>query len=183
MKYFGIFDERRVCNIELNGRNSILIRILEANGGRKLPIKNIGDYSAILELNIFDYVKNEYEADLEDIFKRLNNFVLENDFDNIIVHCSLGIARSPAIMVYVAKILGNIELENFVKENFRFYNKFIVNAFEKYNYKVKIIDDNCFCYGYSNLNKDNSVDEIIDWECNDFNIGKLAIKKHVLDKK
>lgn len=37
--------------------------------------------------------------------KKLNQFILENDFDEIAIHCSAGISRSPAIGLCVAKIL------------------------------------------------------------------------------
>ena len=56
MKYFGIFDERRVSSIELNSGISILVRILEPSGDRKYFIKNISNYNNVLELYLPDYV-------------------------------------------------------------------------------------------------------------------------------
>ena len=70
----------------------------------------------------------------------LNNFILENDFDEVVVHCSLGISRSPAIMICVAKILNNLELENKIKEKYKYYNQYIVRIFQSFNYQIKYIE-------------------------------------------
>ena len=58
-------------------------------------------------------------------------------------------------MICIAKILKNIELENWIKENFKHYNQYIVSSFEKYPYITKDIPDNNFIYAYDNLNKVN----------------------------
>lgn len=173
MKYFGIFDERRVSSIELNSSRSILVRILEPSGDRKYFIKNISNYNNVLELYLPDYVNATKKEELDEIFEKLNNFILDNDFDEVIVHCSLGISRSPAIMICIAKILDNVGLENFVKEKFRFYNRFIVDAFDRYEYNIKKIEDNKFIYAYDNLTNSNfsdKIDDVID-------LKKLLCKK------
>lgn len=97
MKYFGIFDEKSVCNLKLKGEKTILIRILEPNNITKIPINNIDDYIDVLELYIYDYVNKVNDNILNKNFFLLNQFILNNNFDEIIVHCSLGISRSPAI--------------------------------------------------------------------------------------
>ena len=53
--YFGIFDEIRVKNLNLKGKNSILIRIFEPNsyGFEHSLIINSFCYKAILELYIY----------------------------------------------------------------------------------------------------------------------------------
>jgi len=67
---------------------------------------------------------------------------LKKDYDEVVIHCSLGISRSPAIMICVAKILNNRELENIVKERYKFYNSYIVDTFEKTAYSIKMLDSN-----------------------------------------
>lgn len=135
--YIGIFNEYNVTNINLKGKKSILIRILEPTGTNKTEIKNISKYTDVLELYLHDYVKNPALNELDDAFFNLNNFILDNDFDEIIIHCSLGLSRSPAIMLCIAKILKIEELEHIVKNNYKFYNKYILEAFMKYPYIVK----------------------------------------------
>lgn len=52
-------------------------------------------------------------------------------------------------MICIAKILGNLDMENIVKENFKFYNKIIVDEFEKFDYLRKDISiDNVMFRGY-----------------------------------
>ena len=72
--------------------------------------------------------------------EKLNNFILENDFDEVITHCAFGLSRSPAIMICIAKILENKFFEDVVKEYFKAYNRYIVKKFEEYSYKVKNIE-------------------------------------------
>lgn len=141
--YFGIYDEFRVRNLSLRGKKAILIRIFAPNSCLKerYSISNLSDYEAILELDIFDYVKEPNGNELEDVFTKLNNFILDNDFDEVVVHCSLGMSRSPAIMLCIARILKNTELENIIKEKFKFYNRFIVKEFENYSFTIKEIKD------------------------------------------
>lgn len=137
--YFGIFDEDTVTNLQLKGNKPILVRIFSPNkkDEEKTIIENKEDYVDILELYIEDYVEEPDENELNDIFEKLNNFILENDFDEVITHCGFGLSRSPAIMICIAKILQNKFFEDVVKEYFKVYNRYIVKKFEEYPYKVK----------------------------------------------
>jgi len=137
--HFGIFDEERVRNLMLSGNRPILIRIFSPNTSKEEQtiIRNEDSYIGILELYLKDYVENPKQNELKEIFEKLNQFILENCFDEVIVHCSMGISRSPAIMICIAKILNNYEMEKIIKEKFRFYNKLIVKEFEKYPYVIK----------------------------------------------
>lgn len=135
--YIGIFNEYNVTNINLKGKKTILIRILEPTGDKKTQIKNISNYIDVLELYLPDYVKKPNLNEIDETFNELNNFILDNDFDEIIIHCSLGLSRSPAIMLCIAKILNNKVLETIIKNNYKFYNKYILDAFMKYPYIVK----------------------------------------------
>lgn len=143
--YFNIYDDYSIRNYIPKGKKSILIRILEPSyniNGIPYKIDTIKLYKNILELYIFDTINKNSNEDSKYIFnqehaKILNNFIINNDFDEIVVHCSLGISRSPAIMICIAKILGNNKLENIIKEKYKFYNLHIVDTFEKYNYNFK----------------------------------------------
>lgn len=161
--YFGIFNDYNVTNVKLKGTNSLLIRILEPTGTKKNNIINISEYKDVLELYLHDYVKKVNLNEIEEEFFELNNFILDNNFDEIIVHCSLGMSRSPAIMICIAKILKIEELENIIKNNYKFYNKYIVDSFTKYNF----------------ITKDNSNIEIINEHYEDknkVNKSKMLIK-------
>lgn len=81
-------------------------------------------------------------------------------------------------MIRIAKILDNIEMEEFIKENFKFYNRFIVQNFEQYTYIIKEIPDNKFVYGYLNLIKKLDFTDI-DKELIDINYNP---KKYILNK-
>lgn len=140
--YFGIFDEETVTNLSLQGDRPILIRIFSPNTSieEHTIIENKDDYIDILELYLKDYVEEPSSSELNDIFKKLNNFILNKDFDEVIVHCTMGISRSPAIMICIAKILQHKFFEEVIKEYFKAYNRYIVQKFEEYPYQVKNIE-------------------------------------------
>ena len=140
--YFGIFDEETVTNLSLHGNKPILIRIFNQNSSieEHTVIQNEEDYINILELYLKDYVEDPNQNELNDTFEKLNDFILNNDFDEIIVHCTMGISRSPAIMICIAKMLKNKFFEDVVKEYFKAYNRHIVKSFEEYPYKVKELE-------------------------------------------
>jgi len=153
--YFGIYNSYAVRNLILNGKKTILIRCLSDSEyqDKSLTIQNIQDYSAILELNLED--KNFLDYKNREL---LNNFIINNDFDEVITHCSLGLSRSPAIMICIAKILQSSEMEELVKENYKFYNRGIVNDFEKLTYKTKnIIEKNFILRDTYNKNENSKV--------------------------
>lgn len=165
--YFNIFDNYSIRNYIPKGKNSILIRILEPSyniNGIPYKIDTIKLYKNILELYIFDTINKSNDDDSKYIFnnghaKILNDFIVNNEFDEVVIHCSLGISRSPAIMICIAKILGNSILENLIKEKYKFYNLHIVDVFEKYNYNLKKID-------YISIIDGNILDEKKSDKCN-----------------
>lgn len=137
--YFGIYPEYLVDDIILSGKKAILIRIHDKDWYYKLKTEYL--YSNVLDLCISDMplemVNDEFRESLKEALIKLNEFVLNNDFDEIVVHCGAGVSRSPAIMICIAKILGNRQIEQIVRDNFVMYNKAIVNEFNNYNFKVK----------------------------------------------
>lgn len=148
--YFNICNDVSVRNYNLKGKNPILIRVLEPSykiSGIPYEIDNIDQYIDVLELYIKDTISVSEIISGENVFnyeksKILNDFILKNDFDEVVVHCSLGISRSPAIMICIAKIIESNELETLIKEKYRFYNSYIVNIFESFNYSFKKVEIN-----------------------------------------
>ena len=155
--YFGIYGEDEIDSIKLRGNSSILIRIC---GDRCLNTSAL--YKEILYLDIedivnFDNLTDKFKINLVKEFIKLNEFILKNDFDEIIIHCALGISRSPAIMICVSKILGSFEMEKIIKEKFLNYNKIIVSEFEKFDFTRKEIDINKIVFvGHFINNKGNN---------------------------
>ena len=159
---FGIYSRYMVDDIVPTSKKAILIRIF-SDYSDYFDMKYIDLYSNVLELYIKDFCerKDEELKKLIDMFIELNKFILSNDFDEVIVHCTLGISRSPAIMICIAKILGCLEIENIVKEKFKVYNKIIVDEFEKFNYLNKVINvDNIVFSGHKVENNCCSFDII-----------------------
>lgn len=157
--YVGIFDNERVRNLKLKGKNKILIRIFDRDiyYVDKPNILNIDEYNDVLELYIKDLSKCDDTSYLRDCFKELNNFILDNDFDEVIVHCTLGMSRSPAIMICIGYILNNMGLVDMISKKYRFYNKNIVNKFLEYNYIVKDnYDKEVIFDGYEEKKKNNT---------------------------
>ena len=122
--YFSI--EHCFCmeNFVPKGKKSILIRVLEPEykkGGIPYKIKNIDKFSNVLELYFHDVygrknpediteLEGEYEIFTKEMALELNNFILNNDFDEVVIHCAAGMSRSPAIAMCVARILKLEEL-------------------------------------------------------------------------
>lgn len=162
--YFSICNDVSIRNYRLKGNKSILIRILEPSfkkDGVPYKIGNITEYKDVLELYIEDTIIGYEKVNKENVFnsetaKILNEFILKNDFDEVVVHCSLGISRSPAIMICIAKILNNHKLEDLIKESYTFYNSYIVEIFEKTNYSIKEEKDSKIIEGNVLYRKNNS---------------------------
>ena len=154
--YFGICDGHRIKYANPKGGKAILIRCLSQSEYTRSPLatQDIVKYSNILKLNLQD--KNFLS--LENI-KLLNEFIINNDFDEVIAHCALGISRSPAIMICVAKILQCEPIETMIKEKYNLYNKSIVQMFESFPYQEKVINDSEVIF--RNLYKTNDEEKIL----------------------
>ena len=132
--YYGIYDEDTITKIKPLGKKPIVIRLLDKD---KEPLEN---FDNVLKLFVADINK---ELDLENIYnekhaKMINDFILNNDFDEILVHCALGISRSPAVMAYIALILDDKKMFNDILSEKHFIpNKLILRKSTEYDYIIK----------------------------------------------
>ena len=132
--YYGIYDEDTITKIKPLGKKSIVIRLLDKD---KEPLEN---FDKVLNLFVADI---NMELDLENIYnekhaKMINDFILNNDFDEILVHCALGISRSPAVMAYIALILDDKKMFNDILSEKHFIpNKLILRKSMEYDYIIK----------------------------------------------
>ena len=132
--YYGIYDEDTITKIKPLGKKPIVIRLLDKD---KEPLEN---FDNVLKLFVADINK---ELDLENIYnekhaKMINDFILNNDFDEILVHCALGISRSPAVMAYIALILDDKKMFNDILSEKHFIpNKLILRKSMEYDYIIK----------------------------------------------
>ena len=132
--YYGIYDEDTITKIKPLGKKPIVIRLLDKE---KEPLEN---FNKVLNLFVADI---NMELDLENIYnekhaKMINDFILNNDFDEILVHCALGISRSPAVMAYIALILDDKKMFNDILSEKHFMpNKLILRKSMEYDYIIK----------------------------------------------
>ena len=132
--YYGIYDEDTITKIKPLGKKPIVIRLLDKY---KEPLEN---FDKVLNLLVADI---NMELDLENIYnekhaKMINDFILNNDFDEILVHCALGISRSPAVMAYIALILDDKKMFNDILSEKHFIpNKLILRKSMEYDYIIK----------------------------------------------
>lgn len=142
--YWGIYDEISVMNLKLKGNKPILIRALEPEyfGGKEpYKIKNKDKYVDILELFFVDLIteepekyKDEFILFNKEMSKELENFILSNDFDEIVVHCSAGISRSSALMICISKIINRYDIEKEIMDCGRFFpNEYVLKVFNQTN--------------------------------------------------
>ena len=132
--YYGVYDEDTITKIKPLGKKPIVIRLLDKD---KEPLEN---FDKVLKLFVADI---NMELDLENIYnekhaKMINDFILNNDFDEILVHCALGISRSPAVMAYIALILDDKKMFNDILSEKHFIpNKLILRKSMEYDYIIK----------------------------------------------
>ena len=132
--YYGVYDEDTITKIKPLGKKPIVIRLLDKE---KEPLEN---FNKVLNLFVADI---NMELDLENIYnekhaKMINDFILNNDFDEILVHCALGISRSPAVMAYIALILDDKKMFNDILSEKHFIpNKLILRKSMEYDYIIK----------------------------------------------
>ena len=132
--YYGVYDEDTITKIKPLGKKPIVIRLLDKE---KEPLEN---FDKVLNLFVADI---NMELDLENIYnekhaKMINDFILNNDFDEILVHCALGISRSPAVMAYIALILDDKKMFNDILSEKHFIpNKLILRKSMEYDYIIK----------------------------------------------
>ena len=132
--YYGIYDEDTITKIKPLGKKPIVIRLLDKD---KEPLEN---FDKVLNLFVADI---NMELDLENIYnekhaKMINDFILNNDFDEILVHCALGISRSPSVMAYIALILDDKKMFNDILSEKHFIpNKLILRKSMEYDYIIK----------------------------------------------
>lgn len=158
---FGIYDEYRIKDIIPKTHNTLLIRILEPSNIKEdnSDLRYANDYKKIIHLylydiyNVEDIIKKEFN---QKNLKIINNIILENNYEEILIHCSLGISRSPAVMICISKIINNKKLEKFIKNNYSFYNQMIIEDFEQINTSNKICDDSDFIFRNDCLKKDKN---------------------------
>lgn len=143
--YFGIYDDYTIRKLELKGSKPILIRILEPSyykNGIPYQIDNLDKYNNILELYFDDILVPKFQSNSVffsvEMAKKLNDFILENDFDEIAIHCNAGISRSPAIGLCVAKILKSTDMEQQITNYTHFLpNKQILDTFASFDFVYK----------------------------------------------
>ena len=173
--YFGIYDDYTIRKLELKGSKAILIRILEPSylkNGIPYEIKNLDKYANVLELYFDDILIPKLQSNSVffsiEMAEKLNQFILENDFDEISIHCSAGISRSPAIGLCVAKILNSKDMEQQITNYTHFRpNKQILDTFASFDFVCKndsnnndIIFRNLELYNFSEI-RNNKINKLI----------------------
>lgn len=130
--YFGISNCYSIRNLKFKGKKPIVISCLSESEYLDIGFDDFNDNVTMLKLNIID--TNDFNLKNVEL---LNEFILNNEFDEIITYCALGMSRSPAIMICISKILQSPLMEKTIKDKYNFYNKSIVDSFEKFPYKTK----------------------------------------------
>lgn len=142
--YWNVLDDYTVRRYSPKGSNSILIRVLEPrykDSGEPYNIYNINKYSNVLKL-YFDDLREEPPIKYKDRFvvfnkeecMKLINFIHENSFDEVVVHCNAGVSRSSAIMICVSRLLNLSNIEEAIYNNHKYSpNPLILKVFEDLN--------------------------------------------------
>lgn len=146
--YFGVSNSYSIRSLKFKGKKPIVISCLSNSEYSDIGFDGFEDFVKTLELDITD--TNDFDLKNAEL---LNEFILNNEFDEIITYCALGMSRSPAIMICISKILDSSLMEKTIKDKYKFYNKSIVESFEKFPYKTKKLSDNTVIYYDYNDNK------------------------------
>lgn len=144
--YFSINSERDMEKFMPKGEKAILIRVLEPwykEKGIPYEMENIDKFSNVLELYFWDHANDEdpedmteweeYEIFTEKMAVELNEFIVNNDFDEVTVHCTEGFSRSPAIAMCIARILKLEDLVVKIANGQYVPNLWVLLVFSKIN--------------------------------------------------
>ena len=168
--YWGIYDDYTIRTYKPKSNKAILIRALEPSykdNGCPYRVKYLNNFQAVLELYfddirdavIIDKYKDRFTLFNTDMANKLYQFVINQDFDEVIIHCNAGISRSSALMICFSKIINRPDLENAII-NCGMYlpNQLIIDEFNKLNIEHKDYTGTLTCTKdlskYSNLNLD-----------------------------
>ena len=96
--YWGIYSSEHIQHLKLKGKRPILIRALEPlykEGKIPYEIPNINKYIDVLELYFDDITDERVDKKFvlfnRDMSYKLIDFINKNEFDEIVVHCAMGI--------------------------------------------------------------------------------------------
>ena len=135
---FGIVDKYTIEHLKPIGENPLLIRIIDKE--EKSP-KYYHNFIS-LYLDDMPYELPGYKNITDKDFKLINDFILDNDFDEIIVHCTMGISRSPAIMAFIAKVLNRPDMIDTINNDKHFIpNKLIIEKSREYTVQIKLCEE------------------------------------------
>ena len=149
--YFGVSNCYSIRKLKFKGKKPIVISCLSNSEHSDIGFDEFDDFVKTLKLDI----KDTSDFDLKNA-ELLNEFILNNEFDEVITYCAIGMSRSPAIMICISKILQSPLMEKTIKDKYKFYNKSIVESFGEFPYKTKESNDTTVIYSdYNESNKDN----------------------------
>ena len=137
--YWGIYSSEHIQHLKLKGKRPILIRALEPlykEGKIPYEIPNINKYTDVLELYFDDITDERVDKKFvlfnRDMSYKLIDFINKNEFDEIVVHCAMGISRSSALMICISKILNLPQIEEVIIKSNRFNpNKLVLKIFSE----------------------------------------------------
>lgn len=188
--YWGIFNDYNIRHYKPQGKKAILIRALEPSYkqmGIPYNIKYLSSYVNVLELYFQDFrevppekYKDRFKLFNEKLALELIDFIKNNDFDEIAVHCSAGISRSSAIMICISRIINNKEIEDTIFKHTELYdpNPLVLQEFDKVNNKVyKVVSSDTICSVNISSNFELDTEEGIDSNGKFFLRIKNLIKK------
>lgn len=144
--YFGIYDDYTIRSYKPKGTKPILIRVLDPSYRTKecpYNIQYINKYLAVLKLFFEDIserppkkYENRFITFNSEMAKEFYDFIMENEFDEIIIHCCDGASRSSALMICFSKIINRPDLEEFIRKSDRYYpNTLVIEEFTQLNFK------------------------------------------------
>lgn len=146
MKY-KILDDYTVRFNHPQTKNTILIRILESRyQGGNIPynIGNLTEYSHVLDL-YFDDISEYNEHALkyftffdEQMAATILDLVKQTKPQEIVVHCSKGCSRSPAVMLGIADYLDRDDITHEIKNQNTYFhpNQWVLSIFEQYKKRL-----------------------------------------------
>lgn len=116
---WNILDERTVKTYKPLTSNALLIRMLEPIRTSKYDttIDNPDLYRNISEIRCDDIseIRNKDTTIFNQEHAMLIKKILKNNYDEIVVHCSLGISRSSGIMLAIAKYIKDVNMIAYIE--------------------------------------------------------------------
>ena len=104
-RYVGAFPGYAMKAVPVKWHPALLIRITEPNE-ELLPVSEGWDEQIVLRFHDIDKPLEDFVMFNKDMARQIVDVVTSKDWSQVVVHCTAGVSRSPAVALAIAEYYG-----------------------------------------------------------------------------